>query len=271
MSLVVLLPVYNAKKYLKECIDSILAQSYRNFILIPCDDGSSDGCWELLTDYARTDDRIKPIRNPRNMGIVYTRNHLLSAIPAGTEFIAWVDADDVCFPNRFRTQIDYLTAHQEIGGVGGALEIIDENSRPYGVRRYPETPAEIRQQLPLRNVLAQPAMMVRYEVIKTIGNYDQTCPVCQDYEYWLRVLEYYDFANLPEILLHYRISKTQVKQTKLKLSLKITMRIQRNYFRRTGKSMGFKGWLWQLTGHILLLLPSKLVLKIFCLLTYRKD
>ena len=267
----VLIPVYNAGRFLKECLDSVIGQTFADFAVFVCDDGSRDESPAILREYAGRDSRIRVLTNPGNLGIVKSRNRLIESIPPGTEFVAWLDSDDVMLPDRLARQAAFLEAHPEIGGVGSALEIIDENSRTIGFRSYPASPGDIRRLLPLSNVLAQPAMMLRREVIVRTGLYSETCPVCQDYEYWLRCIRHFDFANLEEPELRYRISGGQVKQSKLKLSLSVTMRIQRDYFRGTGRRMPFPVICRQLAGLFLLLLPPQWVLKLFCLLTYRRS
>ncbi len=166
---VILLPVCNAEKFLRECLDGIVGQTFRDFRLIACNDGSRDSSPEILREYAARDARITVLDNPKNLGIVATRNRLLEALPEDAEFVAWIDADDVCLPDRLERQRAFLAAHPEIGGVGSALEIIDEDSRRTGSRPYPCGAAEIRKLLPRTNVLAQPAMMLRREVLEKTG------------------------------------------------------------------------------------------------------
>ena len=267
----VLIPVYNAGKFLKECLDSVIGQTFADFEVIACDDGSRDESPAILRKYAGRDPRIRVLTNPGNLGIVKSRNRLIESIPVDTEFVAWLDSDDVMLPDRLARQLEFLNAHPGIGGVGSALEIIDENSRTIGFRYYPEDAAEIRRLLPLRNILAQPAMMLRQEVIARTGLYSETCPVCQDYEYWLRVLEHWDFANLREPVLRYRISRGQVKQSKLKKSLRLTLKIQRDYYRRNGLRMPLRGVFRQMAGRLLLLLPATWILWLFKTVAYRKS
>ena len=267
---VFLLPVYNAGKFLDECLEGILGQSFTDFRVIACNDGSKDTSLQILQKYAAKDPRVTVLDNPQNLGIVGTRNRLLKAIPPETEFVAWIDADDVCLPYRLERQMEFLTEHPEVGGVGSSLEIIDENSQVTGFRSYPCNPGEIRKKLPLSNILAQPAMLLRREVINKTGEYSTSCPVCQDYEYWLRAFDHCEFANLPDPVIRYRISTTQVKQSKLKLSLSITLKIQRDYYKRNHRWMPFAVLIRQLGGMGLMLLPSQWILKLFCLLTYRK-
>ena len=268
--LIVLLPVYNAEKFLAECLDSICNQTYRDFELIVCNDGSNDRSLHILRQYAAGDPRIRVLSNPENLGTVKTRNRLLSEIPENTDFVAWMDSDDICSSERFRKQLDYLMEHPAIGGVGSALEIIDENSDLIGRRDYPIAASEIRKQLPICNVLAQPAMLLRHDVLRKIGDYSVSCSVCEDYDYWLRAIDCFDFANLPEPLLRYRISKQQIKQRKLKKTLAITMLLQRRYYQRNGRRMPLSGIIRQICGFALLMLPADWILKLFVLFTYRK-
>ena len=265
----ILLAVYNAEKYLEECLTSIENQSWQDWELFACNDGSKDASLSIMKRYAANDQRIHILNNEQNIGIVATRNRLIEAIPAQAEYAAWVDSDDICFTDRIQRQVEFLEAHPEIGAVGAALEIIDENSRTTGFRHYPESPEEIRQKLPVTNVIAQPVLMLRSSVIKSTGLYTFDYPVCEDYDYWLRVSEKYDFANIGEPLLRYRISTTQCKQSRLKEMLRLTLKIQRDHHRRTGRKMSVAGMLHQLAVSILLLLPAKLILKLFCLLSYK--
>ena len=268
--LTVLMPACNAEYFLRECLDAVLNQTFTDFDFYICDDGSRDHTLAILQEYATRDVRIKILSNEENIGIAATRNRLLSVLPDSAKYVAWIDADDVCFPERFQKQIEFLSTHTEIGGVGSSLDIIDETSCSIGFRHYPTDPVTIRKTLPRMNVLAQPSMMLRREVIDSIGEYSLECPVAQDYEYWLRAIEKYDFANLDNPLLHYRISKQQVKQSKLKQTLLITMKIQKEYFRRNHKKMPFSVFLHQMAERVLLLLPGQFILNLFCFLTYRK-
>lgn len=269
-AIAVLVPVYNAEKFLRECLDSVIGQTFTDFLLIACDDGSTDASCAILAEYAARDHRVIALKNPQNQGIVKTRNRLIDRIPEDAEFVAWLDSDDIMTPDRLARQTAFLTAHPEIGGVGSALEIIDENSRTIAYRSYPESPAEIRRQLPARNVLAQPAMMLRREVVIQTGYHSETFPVCEDYDYWLRCLEICDFANLKEPVLRYRMSSGQVKQSKLKLSLRMTLEVQNLYYRRNRLRKPLPQVFRQVAERLLLLLPASWILGIFCLMTYRR-
>ncbi|MEG2076499.1 MAG: glycosyltransferase, partial [Victivallaceae bacterium] len=193
----VLLPVYNGEKFLRECIDSILFQSHKEFALIICDDFSSDGSLEILQRYAAVDSRIKILHNDQNLGIAATRNKLLQALPAECDFIAIMDADDVMFPERLEQQLGYLEEHPDIAAVGTALEIIDEQGRNVGYRKYPTSSDDLRKNILKSNPISQSSLMLRRKVIDAIGLYRTDMAVCEDYDYWLRAMLKFNFVNLP--------------------------------------------------------------------------
>ena len=195
----------------------------------------------------------------------------MEATPSSTRFVAWIDADDVCLAYRLEKQISYLKDHPEIAAVGSNLEIINEKSQVTGFRYYPCSPDKIRKMLPKCNILAQPSMMLRHNVIIETGKISSKYKVCEDYEYWLRILEKYDFANLTAPVIQYRISTEQSKQRYLKPTLLNTVKIQKDYFARINQSIPFDIRLRHCAFLLLRFFPSKLILAIFCFLNYKKN
>lgn len=269
MHLAVVMPVFNAGRFLRESMDSVLNQTYRDFVFIVCDDGSTDDSLSILEEYARRDSRLRVLRNKENLGIPLTRNKLLAAIPPECDYLALMDSDDVCMPDRLERQMKFLADHPELCGIGSSLEIIDEDSRTTGFRRYPTSPEEIRRLMPDRNVISQSSLMLRRADFDAVGGYRPGLACCEDYDCWLRMLEKYDFANLPDPVLKYRMSSLQSKQSKLRLTLRNTLMIQSEYRTRTNSwTLGAR--LRALAGHALLCLPSAVILKLFEIMTYRK-
>jgi glycosyltransferase involved in cell wall biosynthesis len=114
----VLMSVYNSLPYLREAVDSILAQTYDAFEFLIVDDASTDGSRAVLHEYARKDPRIRILENDVNQGLGFCLNRGLEA--AGTPWVARMDADDVAFPERLALQMQYLDAHPEVDVLGGA-------------------------------------------------------------------------------------------------------------------------------------------------------
>src|SRR4051812_26679567 len=118
----VLMAVYNGEQYLREAVNSILSQTFKDFEFIIIDDGSTDRSPELLASYARADSRVKLISRP-NKGLTKSLNEGLHA--ARGEFVARMDGDDISLPERFERQVSYLREHPEVVLVGSRVEFID--------------------------------------------------------------------------------------------------------------------------------------------------
>ena len=110
--LTVLMPVYNAEKFLAESINSILSQTYSNFEFVILDDASTDNSLKIIKAYAKEDKRIKVLINNKNQKTAKSRNILLKKTT--TEFIAWMDADDISSPHWLQTQMDFLKQNPKI-------------------------------------------------------------------------------------------------------------------------------------------------------------
>ena len=130
--LTVLMPVYNAEKFLAESIGSILNQTYYNFELLILDDASTDNSLKIIKAHAKEDKRIKVLVNKTNQKQAKCRNRLLKN--SKTEFIAWMDADDISLPRWLQTQIDFLKQNPNIDVVNCQLQIFGD--REYILKVY---------------------------------------------------------------------------------------------------------------------------------------
>lgn len=264
----VLMPVYNALPYLDEAVASILNQSWSDLELVALDDGSSDGSWERLGQLAETDPRLRIHRHAVNRGVPATRNHLFELADPAAEFLAIMDSDDIADRLRLERQVALLRQHPELAGTGSCIRIIDTASQVMAERRYPLEPAAIRRLAIRANPFAHPTLCFRRAVLTRLGAYDPQLASCEDYDFILRALQHFDFANLPDFLLHYRMSPRQWKQAHLRDSLRATLAIQRRYLGRP-PFRSLAGCLSHLAKYPLLLLPERLVLRLFTAITYR--
>lgn len=268
MKISVIMPVYNAELFLQQALDSILNQTLRDFEFCIADDCSGDSTWEILCRAAAADSRIRLFRNEQNRGVAGTLNFLLEQVSPDAVYVARMDADDEALPERLERQAAWLDTHPETGIVGCALTIINEAGDITGERRYPVDPAVIRKTLIDYNPLAHPTVMMRKSVVDAIGHYSEHTPGAEDYDYWLRIGKRFGLANLAEPLLRYRISSGQMKQSHLKETLRSTLRLQRRYL----LAPEFRSPInvaKHLAKYALLLLPDKVVLMLFQLLTYQ--
>ena len=198
----VLLPVYNGARFLAEAIKSVLLQAFKDFELLVVDDGSTDGSSAILESFA--DSRIRVIKNEK-------RQKLAGALNRGIEYargtyIARMDADDVCMPERLGTQVRFMESHPEIGMCGCWIRAIGDHPSSGTIFKFPETHEEIKASLLFDNPFAHPSMILRKNLLdKHNLHFDGSYYPAEDYELWARALECFPSANIGQVLLQYRL------------------------------------------------------------------
>jgi len=198
----VVMSVYNGEKHLKEAVDSILSQTFRDFEFIIVNDGSTDRTAEILESYH--DPRISIVNNERNIGLTKSLNEGLKL--AKGKYIARMDADDISLPERLQKQVEFLDAHEEIGVVGTAAFRVDERGKVLSLPAVFTESSVIKENLLLGNQFVHGSVMLRRECIYTVGPYREEFKYTQDYDLWLRLSEKYDVANIAEPLCKLRIN-----------------------------------------------------------------
>lgn len=200
----VIMPVYNAIPYLFEAVGSILGQTFSDFEFIIIDDGSTDGSTEALLALAASDSRIVLVSRP-NTGYAVALNEALGL--ARGSFVARMDADDVSLPGRLTLQVAHLRSDAGCVGVGGAMLMIDEAGRPVARFAPPADHAEIdaAHLAAMTSVIVHPAVMMRADVLASVGGYRSELEPAEDLDLWLRLAERGRLANLGEPLLKYRL------------------------------------------------------------------
>ena len=206
----VITSVYNGAAYLAEAIDSVLRQSFADFEFLILDDGSTDASAAIIREHAARDARIRPIFR-ENRGLVASLNQLLAE--ARAPLVARMDADDICHPERFRQQKQFLDEHGDYGALGTRCEDIDQHGQPWPLA-YPPHPLThdafllaIERGEPL---LCHPSAMYRRELVLGIGGYRPAFRHCEDYDLWLRLARVTRLGNLAQPLLRYRHYSDQV-------------------------------------------------------------
>jgi glycosyltransferase involved in cell wall biosynthesis len=199
----VLLPAYNAERYIRQAIDSILAQTCGNFECIVIDDGSTDQTAGILNRYAAKDPRVI-VKSGPNQGVSNSLNTALQM--ARGEVIARMDADDICLPTRFEKQARFLSEHPDYVLVGSRCMLIDPDGFPICEKTDIALDHEEIDGLLLRMSwpLVHPAVMIRTQALRKIGGYNPQYKTNQDHDLFLRLAEIGRLANLPEVLLQYR-------------------------------------------------------------------
>lgn len=225
----ILLPVHNGAPFLEHALSSILSQTLKNLELIAVDDGSSDESSEILKRFADKDRRIR-ILTQSNQGIVAALNNGLEL--ANGEYVARMDADDVCLPDRLRRQAKFLDQNRQVGVVGGSIRYIDS----YRVARYPTHNDAIRCRLLFHSAFAHPATMARRSVLNAESPlYQSDYKHAEDYDLWERLSHRTEMANLEEVVLEYRLHDQQVTQSNLKTMIANGNRVRLRQLERFGQ------------------------------------
>jgi glycosyltransferase involved in cell wall biosynthesis len=198
----VLLPVYNGETWLKESIESILAQTYCHFELIVISDGSTDGSPQVVEQFR--DARIRFFQQP-NRGLAATLNRAIR-LAKGT-YLARQDQDDISLPQRFEKQVAFLESHPRCGLVGTWTAVCSENRQAKGILRPSPDKLNLQFDLLLNNVLVHSSVMMRKAVLGKVGLYstDDARQPPEDYELWSRVARACEVANVAEVLHIYRV------------------------------------------------------------------
>jgi glycosyltransferase involved in cell wall biosynthesis len=199
----VLMPVYNAERYVARAIESILAQTLGDFEFLIVDDGSKDGSRAIVERYAATDSRIKLVSRP-NTGIVAALNEMIERSTG--ELLARMDADDVARPDRFERQVAYLDAHPECVMVGSRVRIIDPDGHPLTILNEALTHEQLDSGMlaDAGQLIYHPSVVIRKRAIDQVGVYRDDFLHCEDLDLFLRLAETGRIVNLPEPLLDYR-------------------------------------------------------------------
>lgn len=209
----VLMPVYNAEKYLQEAVDSILNQTFTDFEFLITDDGSIDNSLKILRKYAQQDPRIILITQA-NMGYTKSLNNMLRK--AKGKYIARMDADDIALPKRFALQVNFLENNPDYVAVGSRVLLID----PEGLPIMPFSQQTHHEEIDRGHLagkggmIVHPAVMIRREALIEINGYRQELEPAEDLDLFLRLAEVGRIANIPETLFQYRMHIKSIGHTR---------------------------------------------------------
>jgi glycosyltransferase involved in cell wall biosynthesis len=198
----VLMPAFNAEKFIGAAISSILDQSFSDFELIIIDDGSTDQTESIISSF--NDHRIRLYKNNHNRGLSESLNWGISL--ATTPILARMDADDISTLDRFKIQYDFLKKNPDIGLVGSWIEGFGEVNRKY-IHRYPVNHDAIVASMIFENPIAHPSVMLRKNILENLESaYTNRYPWVEDWELWWRLKNITKIENIPKVLLKYRIT-----------------------------------------------------------------
>lgn len=227
----IIMGIYNCASTLPTAIESILNQTFLDWKLIMCDDGSTDNTFDVARGFAEQyPSKIILLQNKENKRLAATLNRCLEV--ATGEYIARMDADDESLPERLEKEVEFLDAHPEIACVGTDMIVFDEQGE-----RVRTSTAQPSKKSMLHGVpLAHPTIMMRKEVYDNLGGYTSSKDTmrAEDVDLWFRFFEKgYKGAVIHEPLYRYRESKSDFKKRNFKAAIGTT-RVCLKGFKRLG-------------------------------------
>jgi glycosyltransferase EpsE len=248
----IIMGVYNGGSRVSKAIDSIINQTFEDFQLIICNDASTDNTFDVLEEYRKQDRRIKIINLDKNGGLANALNECLKV--CDSEYIARMDDDDIARPTRLHTQVEFLDAHPEYAICGASRAMFSEDGIwgkdiVHGVRSMKD--------IFRGKSFAHPTTMIRRKALVKVGYYTvkDITKRAEDYDLWCKLYEEgYEGYNLPDILLDYFESKTNLG--KHKIIHRINEYKLKVYWRKRLK-LPYKYILFSFRSLILIFLPRR--------------
>jgi glycosyltransferase involved in cell wall biosynthesis len=203
-----LMPVRDGERFLAEAVESVLTQSFSDLELVVVDDGSTDSTPRLLDEFASRDSRVVVVGKEPGRNLAEALN--LGARNCRAPIIARLDADDVAMPERFQQQVRFLAENPEVSLLGGQALLVDEDGREFGRAAYPLSDSELRTALDTMNPFVHSAIAMRRDSFEQVGGYRVNFDHAEDVDLWLRIAEGHQLANLPDVVVKYRIHGNQL-------------------------------------------------------------
>lgn len=213
----IIMGIYNCEKTLDDAINSILNQTYNNWELIMCDDGSTDNTYQIAYQYAESDKRIKLIKNEKNLGLAKTLNKCLE-ISTG-EYIMRHDGDDIMVKDRIEKQVKFMNDYN-CDACGSGAYLFDEKG-VWGIRQPPMFPT--RKCMVMSAPFIHPTVIMKKEILLQVGGYSDnelTRQRHEDYDLWIKFFEnHFVLRNIQEPLIYYREDRNAYNRRKKKFRI----------------------------------------------------
>jgi glycosyltransferase involved in cell wall biosynthesis len=266
--------VYNEpEKYLRESIESILNQTFKDFeFIIILDNPNNKKAEKIIEEYQQRDKRIVFIKNERNLGLAGSLNKGIEI--AKGEYIARMDADDISLPERLEKQLEYMENNKDVDLLFSWVYFIDENdSILKEFKPVKEKVRNLKKYFFKEHLLVHPTLIAKSKVLKK--KYDENQKKSQDFELWIRLMtKNYKFDIIEEFLLKYRVPKeNHEKRIKKQLnyseySLRALWKNKKYYW---SNIYFWKNFLWHLSMVLFIIVVPKFLIKMIIYIKDRKE
>ena len=227
----IVMPIYNSETYLDEAILSIIHQTYQNWELLVINEfGSNEEGKRIINRYAAIDSRIRLIQNSERLGIAESLNEGLRQ--ARGEYIARMDGDDISLPKRIEKQVEFMENNNDILLCGVQVEVFGSEKWDW---KLETDPTQIRTDALFYSPCVHPTILFRRDVIDKYSIfYNKNYKASEDYDFFTRVLEFGEIANLKEVLFKYRLYSTNATYINNKIGFEIYSDVMERQFHKLG-------------------------------------
>ncbi|MGP8439600.1 glycosyltransferase [Paraburkholderia fungorum] len=224
----VLMPAYNGQADVDLTLASFSESTLVHVLIV--DDGSTPP----IVAPVLANMKIDVLRMPQNGGIERALQTGIDALAQrGFRYAARIDAGDRSVPQRLARQRAFMESHPQVAGLGMWTQVVTREGKPLFLLTPPAEPEQIRRLRFFRSCLAHPSMMLRIDAVRAVGNYRAAYPSAEDLDLFVRLMERYDCANLPELGLYYELNEGGISATKRRRQVNSTLRLQLRYFNAT--------------------------------------
>jgi glycosyltransferase involved in cell wall biosynthesis len=221
--------VYNGEDHLREAIESVLKQTLTDFEFVIVNDGSTDATGDIIVSFG--DPRIRFIDQKSNKGVAFSAS--LGCRAAQGAYIARIDADDICAPDRFAREVDYLDKQPEIGVVGSWVEYIDSKGMTLSVWETPTLPGAVSWHLFFGTCIANSTSMIRRTLMDELGYYDVSLgSYSEDYDFWARASDVTRLTNIDALLVKRRVWSGSIASRAASKQEKVVREVMRSLIER---------------------------------------
>jgi len=218
----ILMAVNRDEGLLSDTINSVLTQTYSNFEFLIINDGTDNGVIDTVKEF--DDSRIKLI-NIEKYGLTKSLNHGLNICEG--EYIARQDGGDISYPQRLQKQVSKMVKHPNLALLGTCIKNLTKNGEYLGDTIFPDSMEMIINHIGFQNTFWHGTVMFTKKVATQLNGYREEYKMAQDYDFWLRISECYDIANLNEVLYERRVDKNSISLRTKKIQVKFA-KIARN-------------------------------------------